>query len=76
MGWSIGCPRPLRQPNPSHFCHSCRNSTLTLSFTPTEALLGFSPNLGQASSKLSLSSLLRSALGAAAPVGLRVKARY
>jgi len=43
---------------------------------PTEALLGFSPNLGQPSSKLSSFSLLRYALGAVGPVGLRVEARY
>jgi len=43
---------------------------------PTEALLGFSLNLGQASSKLSSSSLLRYALGATGPVGFRVEARY
>jgi len=40
----MGCPKPLKHPNPPHFSSLCKNNALILSiFSQLEALLGFGP---------------------------------
>ncbi|QCE06888.1 hypothetical protein DEO72_LG9g1902 [Vigna unguiculata] len=68
--------RPLKLLGSPIQPHSCKQYLKCCLSSFQNALLGLLTALGQANSKLNSSSLLRSALGAAGPVGLRVEARY